>query len=78
MKTPTAKTSGPFADPAHAGEIALMDKIGLSEFTELTGVGVGITGYTEWVRTAFHFGQTKASPISRRSNKTRFTKLRDS
>src|SRR5271170_1606098 len=37
-------TSGPFADPARAREIALLDEIGLPEFTELTGVGVGDYG----------------------------------
>jgi hypothetical protein len=46
MKTPTAKTSGPFADPARAAEIALMDEceFGLTEFIELTGIGVSSYG----------------------------------
>jgi hypothetical protein len=44
MKTPTAKTSGPFADPARAAEIALMEAFGLLEFTELTGIGAGDYG----------------------------------
>lgn len=36
-----AETSGPFANPLRAVEIALTDKFGLAEFTELTGVGAG-------------------------------------
>jgi len=32
---------GPFASPPRAAEIALMEELGLPEFTELTGVGVG-------------------------------------
>jgi hypothetical protein len=44
MKTPKARTSGPFADPARAAEIASMDAFGLLEFTELTGIGAGDYG----------------------------------
>jgi hypothetical protein len=32
------------ADPARAGEIALMEEFGLAEFTELTGIGVSSYG----------------------------------